>query len=231
MKILAIDSTSAAASAAVVQDGSLLGEIYVNFKLKHSEKLLPMIDQLLCDLRLTLNEIDCYAACCGPGSFTGLRIGAAAVKALAHGTDRKIISVSSLEACAYGQLPYEGYVCSIFDARRDEFYSSCFYLSGGKLTRLSEDTVCRLDVAAACIPQGEKILFCGDGIFEYKDAAVSMYADRALFCPPEYVYPRASAAALLACGRFSDAVKYSYTDFMPDYLRAVHARKTVQTDE
>ena len=230
MKILAIDSTSAAASAAVAQDGRLLGEIYTDFKLKHSEKLLPMIDHLLCDLRLTLSEIDCYAACCGPGSFTGLRIGAAAVKALAHGTDKEIISVSSLEACAYGQLPYEGYVCSIFDARRDELYSSCFYLSGGKTVRLSEDAVCSLEGAASCVPEGEKILFCGDGILVFKEAIEEMYEDRALFCSPASVYPRASAAALLACGRFAEEAKYSYSEYMPAYLRAVHARKTDGTD-
>ena len=97
MKILALDSTAIAASVALCEDDALLGEYTIQNGNTHSETLLPMVESLLKHFELTPNEIDLFALSAGPGSFTGVRIGAATVKGLAFGRNTPCIGVSTLE--------------------------------------------------------------------------------------------------------------------------------------
>lgn len=92
MKILSIDSSTSSASCAILEDNKLLGEITLNDKKQHSVILMPLIDSLLKDLKLTINDIDAFAVSSGPGSFTGLRIGIATVKGLADGTGKPLLA-------------------------------------------------------------------------------------------------------------------------------------------
>ena len=107
MKILAMDSTATAASVALMEDGCLLGEFYMNVKLTHSQTLLPMAEQLLACTQVALQDIGLFAVSAGPGSFTGVRIGVSAVKGLALAQSKPCVGVSTLEAMAYNavQLP------------------------------------------------------------------------------------------------------------------------------
>ncbi|MCF0121125.1 MAG: tRNA (adenosine(37)-N6)-threonylcarbamoyltransferase complex dimerization subunit type 1 TsaB, partial [Oscillospiraceae bacterium] len=101
MKILALESSAKAASAAVMQDGRLAACYFQNCGLTHSVTLLKMADDMLKNLGMTMGDIDAVAVAIGPGSFTGIRIGVAAAKGLAFGADKPIIGVSTLEAMAY----------------------------------------------------------------------------------------------------------------------------------
>lgn len=89
MKILALDSSSNVASAALLDNGVLLGEYSINYKQTHSQTLLPMIDTLLKAVETDVESVDLFAAANGPGSFTGLRIGLATVKGLAHACNKR----------------------------------------------------------------------------------------------------------------------------------------------
>ncbi|NLG92130.1 MAG: tRNA (adenosine(37)-N6)-threonylcarbamoyltransferase complex dimerization subunit type 1 TsaB, partial [Clostridiales bacterium] len=100
MRILAIDSSATAASVALVEDGKVLGEFYINTKLTHSQTLMPMIDNVLKCMRADLQSVDLFAVSSGPGSFTGIRIGIASVKGLAMAQDKPCVGVSTLEAMA-----------------------------------------------------------------------------------------------------------------------------------
>ena len=100
MRVLAIDTSSNVATVAVMEDELLLGEYILNHKKTHSQKIMTMIEQILSELELTVQDIDIFAAAIGPGSFTGLRIGVATVKALAHATGKPVVSVGTLEARA-----------------------------------------------------------------------------------------------------------------------------------
>ena len=109
MRVLAIDTSSNVATVAVMEDELLLGEYILNHKKTHSQKIMTMIEQILSELELTVQNIDIFAAAIGPGSFTGLRIGVATVKALAHATGKPVVSVGTLEALAYN-VPYAEHI-------------------------------------------------------------------------------------------------------------------------
>ena len=118
MKILSIDSSTECASCAVLEDSKLLGEINFNNKKQHSIILMPMVDNLLKNLQLSVTDLDGFVVSKGPGSFTGLRIGMSMIKGLSQGTKKPFVSVSSLDALAYNMAYSQGIVCPILDALR-----------------------------------------------------------------------------------------------------------------
>ena len=131
MRVLAIDTSSNVATVAVMEDELLLGEYILNHKKTHSQKIMTMIEQILSELELTVRDIDIFAAAIGPGSFTGLRIGVATVKALAHATGKPVVSVGTLEALAYN-VPYaEHIIVPIMDARRDNVFTASYIWDEG----------------------------------------------------------------------------------------------------
>ena len=101
MKILALDSSATSASIAITDGTTLLAEYTLDNGNTHSETLLPMVEFALRTLSLTVDDIDLFAVSAGPGSFTGVRIGAATVKGLAFGRDIPCVAVSTLHALAY----------------------------------------------------------------------------------------------------------------------------------
>ena len=130
MKILAIDTSSAVASAAILEDGKLIAEYILNNKKTHSQKIMPMIDEIIKDSDLTINDIDVFAAAYGPGSFTGLRIGVATAKALAHAVNKPLVEVSTLEGIAYNAVYSDLLLCPIMDARRNQVYNAVYKSEG-----------------------------------------------------------------------------------------------------
>ena len=101
MKILAIEASGAVAGAAVTENGVLRAEITLNHKMTHSQTLMPIIDEIKRYLDLDIKSIDYIACSAGPGSFTGLRIGAATAKGIAMGIKKPIVPVSALAGMAY----------------------------------------------------------------------------------------------------------------------------------
>ena len=104
MKILSVDTSATAASVALSEEGKLIGETFINTSLTHSQTLIPMVEQLLNNTKTEISDIDAIAVNAGPGSFTGVRIGVAAVKGLAFANDIPCVSVSTLESMAYNFL-------------------------------------------------------------------------------------------------------------------------------
>ena len=101
MKVLGIESASLTASVALVTDDILTGEYTVNFKKTHSQTLLPMLDELGKMLELDLSSVDAIAVAGGPGSFTGLRIGAATAKGLGLALKKPLIQVPTVDALVF----------------------------------------------------------------------------------------------------------------------------------
>ena len=123
MKILALDSSGLVASAAVMEDDILLAEYTVNYKKTHSQTLLPMLDAIVSMVELDLNTIDAIALAAGPGSFTGLRIGAATAKGLGLALDKPIVAVPTVDALAYNLYDTDKLICPMMDARRQQVYT------------------------------------------------------------------------------------------------------------
>ncbi len=164
MKILALESSAKAASCAVLSDGELLASAWQATGLTHSRTLLPMVEDMLNNSELSVQEIDAVAVAAGPGSFTGLRIGIAAVKGLAWAAEKPCIPVSTLEAMAWPLAHLEGNMVCAMDARRQQIYNAVFLAEGGELTRLREDRAVSLEEAAADVGEMDgPMTIVGDG--------------------------------------------------------------------
>ena len=146
MKILALETSAAACSAALCQDGTLLAQSWQNSGLTHSRTLLPLVDSMLKNCGASLKEVEVIAVAAGPGSFTGLRIGVATAKGLAWPEDKPCAPCSTLESMAWPLAHLEGrvIVCAM-DARRSQVYNALFLAAGEGLQRLTPDRAIGLD--------------------------------------------------------------------------------------
>ncbi len=147
MKILGIDTTGQTASAALVEGDKLIAEFTMNYKLTHSQTILPMIADILERTETDKASIDCIACACGPGSFTGLRIGAATAKGFALALDKPIVAVPTLDALAYNVFETNKFICPIMDARRNQVYAAFYMWENGKLIRLTDHMAEALSVS------------------------------------------------------------------------------------
>ena len=126
MRILAFETSAKAGSVALLEDGRLLGEYYLNCGMTHSRTLLKLAEDLLAACELAPAQLDAVACAAGPGSFTGVRIGVAAAKGFAWGAEKPCIGVSTLEAMAHQAQNFVGVICCAMDARRGQLYNALF---------------------------------------------------------------------------------------------------------
>jgi tRNA threonylcarbamoyladenosine biosynthesis protein TsaB len=182
MIILGIDTATAAASVALVEDAKLIGEEISSrsaasgngaaHRGNHAETLLPLIDRLLVKSGLALTDISAFAVAIGPGSFTGLRIGLSTVKGLAYGSEVPVVGVPTLEAVAARVNDREGFICPFLDARKKEVYAALFHREGERLERVSDDVVSTplaVVESARRRMNGGRCLFIGDAVPAYED--------------------------------------------------------------
>lgn len=164
MKILGIDSCTKACGASLYEDGKITASFTVNNALTHSQTLLPTIKNMLNEANLELKNMDYIAVSVGPGSFTGIRIGLATAKGLAHSNDIPMIGVSTLESLAYNIPYFEGIICPCLDARRNQVYNALFKFEDGVLRRLTPDrAISASDLTEELKAYNETIAFIGDG--------------------------------------------------------------------
>ena len=131
MRVLGIESSSLVASVALVTDDIMTAEYTVDFKKTHSQTLLPMLDEIVKLLDLDLDTIDAIAVAGGPGSFTGLRIGAATAKGLGLALKKPLVHVPTVDAMAYNMWGASGLVCPIMDAKRSQVYTGLYHVEHG----------------------------------------------------------------------------------------------------
>ncbi len=226
MLILSLESTAAMASAALWRDGRLCAQYTLQSGNTHSTTLLPMAEEILSAATLSPADVDLFACTVGPGSFTGVRIGAATVKGLAFGTGKPCVGVSSVEALAWGMRDVNGIVCPLISARRTQYYSALFRIRGGEVTRLTEDDiVLDADLPSVLAAYDEPVWLCGDG---YTAAWRQELHPRLQFTPEILRYPSAFAAAECAAKIYTDAEDKSvFTDaaLTPIYLRKTQAER------
>ncbi len=224
MKILALESSAVCASAAVSENGKILGECFVNAGLTHSQTLLPMVKKCLDTANLTMQDIDLLAVAAGPGSFTGVRIGVASVKGLAFG-GTECREVSALEGMAYNFLGIPGSVCCVMDARCNQVYTALFEC-GESVTRLCEDKAVLMNELPEMLKNLKKpVYILGDGADLCYNYLKSVDAEVSL-APPALKYQRASGVALAAehsAGRVCGG-----SDLKPIYLRVPQAERELK---
>lgn len=205
MIILSIDSSTPVAGIAVSDGMQLLGEITLNTKNTHSEKLMPLVKHLLDELALSVNDLDAIAVTQGPGSFTGLRIGMATAKGLAQGAGKKLIAVPTLDCLAQNLLHYPGIICPIMNAQKKQVYTAIYRSGRNKLERLSDYQAIAVEQLAAQLKElKEDIWFVGDGVAAFADMFQELLGDACRFADGHNILPRAGALAMLAAERASE---------------------------
>ncbi len=162
--ILAIDTTGLVASCAIVDEHKTLAEFSTNFQKTHSQTIMPMIDNMLKFVGLSLSDMEYIACATGPGSFTGIRIGVATAKGLAFGAGKRIVPVSALDALAYNIFRSDCIIAPIMDARQNQVYSCFYQYDGDRLIRLCDYFACHIDECMQKVKIYDKeVLFLGDG--------------------------------------------------------------------
>ena len=223
MKILALDSTAVVASVALCEDGVLLGEYTLNNGNTHSQTLLPMVESLLGLFGIGIDEIDLFAASAGPGSFTGVRIGAATLKGLAFDTQKPCVGVSTLEALAQNLCGFDGLICPVMNARRKQVYTALFRSESGRLARLSQDmaiAITELDEILA--GYGEPVRLVGDGYTITKE--LSSYP-QLLETPERLRHQSAFSVAQVAYQAYLRGEYSNDAEMVPTYLRLSQAER------
>ena len=220
MLILALDTSGPVAGVAVWEDGRIRYEGAAVNKLTHSASIMPMVEEALCRADLKKEQLTHLAVTVGPGSFTGVRIGVTAVKAMAHALGLPCIAVDTLEATAAGIEHADAVVCPIQDALVQQLYGASFR-SG---ERLMQDCALKLEEYLEALSAFEgPYLFTGDGIVPYRENIVQALGEKARFAAVHNAYLRPAAVAALAARDVDQAV--DYLTLQPMYLRAPQAER------
>ena len=226
MRILGFESSAKSASVAVCDENGLISQYFQNSGLTHSRTLLPMAEDMLKNLSLTLDDIDLIAVAQGPGSFTGIRIGVSAVKGLAWAANKPVCGVSTLLAMAYNGTAYpEGsLICCVMDAKRGQFYNALFVIKGGIPVRLCEDRAIGVGKLVEDIENTEKSVFIiGDGALMCYNSVENLKVNAVL--PPE---PLRYQSAWGVCMAAKDEPWQSVHELLPVYLRLSQAERERQ---
>jgi tRNA threonylcarbamoyladenosine biosynthesis protein TsaB len=168
LKILSIDSSTTAGSILLAEDEKIVAEINVDSDQTHSARLLPGIDYLLKSTGLELADVEAFAVICGPGSFTGIRIGITTIKGLAETTSKPVIPIMAFEAWVTKYPTRQGVIVPMIDARRNEVYAAVFERTDEEVTQLSAGMV---DKPAHILPRLKPAttLFVGGGSARYRE--------------------------------------------------------------
>ena len=211
LTILGIDTSVKIASVAVSTEEKVLSQTTVYTKLTHSQVILPICKDVLKNAGLELSDIDGIAVSAGPGSYTGLRIGIAAVKAMCFALEKPCIGISTLEALAYNVLLHKGIICAVMAARLDLVYCGIFRSDGKSLERLAPDRIMPLDDL-----KRELEAFEGD-IVTVGDNAEILTGDRFIIAP---------ATLRLQLGTSLCTAAFGKELYSPDKLEAAYLEIT-----
>lgn len=228
MRVLSIDTSTEAASVAVIEENKLLCEININHKLQHSVILMEEIDKALSYLKMSLDDIDGFVLSKGPGSFTGLRIGAAVIKGLSQGSGKPFIAVSSLDGLANNINFSDGIIVSMIDALRDKVYAR-FYSTLSCIKYESEIMLIEIDELIKIAGNYPKIIFVGDGSTKYRERLETL--SNARFASPSLNLCRASSLGEIGLKLLNDGKSDDIFTFTPLYINKSYAEKELESKE
>ncbi len=178
MTLLGIDTSGKTASVALCTEDKVLAQTTVYTSLTHSQVILPICNDVLKNAGMELSDVDGIAVAMGPGSYTGLRIGISAVKAICFAQNKACVGISTLEGLANNVSLHKGVICAIMSARLDLVYCALFESDGCKVKRLNNDEILALDDLKSKLEQYEGT------IAVVGDAADKLDGDRFIVAPP-----------------------------------------------
>lgn len=225
VKILAIDSSGLVAAVAIQSDDILVGEYTIHNKKTHSQTLLPMIHDMLAMADIPVQELDAIAVAAGPGSFTGLRIGASTAKGLGQALGIPLVPVPTLEGLAYNLAGADAVICPMMDARRNQAYYGIYDVSGELPEVIAEQDAAPVETVLSRVQDiGRETIFIGDGVpvfekyFHKLKVPYRLGADNVR-------YQRASSIAALGRKYLELGRAVPAGQFAPVYLRLSQAER------
>ena len=234
MKLLSLECSAMSASVALTEDGRLMAESFVNIRQTHSQTLMPMVEGILHTAGITPDEVDGFAISAGPGSFTGVRIGVAALKGMAQALDKPCVGVSTLEAMAYqaadsvwGQE--SALICPVMDARCSQVYNALFEVSkeGIPLRRCEDRALMVAELAEEIKNLKVFPYLVGDGAALCYNEFVKLGIDCRM-APEGARYQRALGVAMAAEDRFLRGEVLPARELQPIYLRLPQAERDLK---
>lgn len=226
MKILGIDSSGLVATVALQSDDILVGEYTIHNKKTHSQTLLPMIHDMLSLAEVSVQELDAIAVAAGPGSFTGLRIGAATAKGLGQALDIPLVAVPTLEGLAYNLAGADALICPILDARRDQAYYGIYDVSGELPEAVAEQDAASIKTVMQKVREtGRDVIFVGDGVPVFEKRLAAELGGGYRLGADSVRYQRASSVAALGRRYLELGKEMPAEQFAPIYLRLSQAER------
>ena len=236
MLLAAIESSGLVASVAFMTEDKLIGEYTTNFKKTHSQTLLPMFDEVVRMTGIRLEDLDAIVVSGGPGSFTGLRIGAATAKGLGLAMNKPLIHIPTLEGLAYNLCGTDAIVCPIMDARRGQVYTGIYEFCGNELVVLEDQMAISIEELGDHLKKYDKrIIFLGDGVPVFRARltdeilAEEIKAGRDIqFAPANMNRQRAASVGTLGLRYYAAGKTETAMEHEPDYLRLSQAERERQ---
>lgn len=226
MRILGMDSSGLVASVALIEDDNLLAEYTVNYKKTHSQTLLPMLSEISKMIELDINSVDAIAVAGGPGSFTGLRIGAATAKGIGLALEKPLIHIPTVDGIAYNMCGHADVVCPLMDARRNQVYTGLYEFSANEMNTIKAQCAVGIDEIITAINElGRKVVFLGDGVSVFADYIKENCKVEYSSAPAHMNKQRASAVAALGLEYLKNGKCEPAAEFCPDYLRVSQAER------
>lgn len=222
MKILSIDTASNICTVAILEDKTCIKELIVNDTRNHSEKIMPLIEQIFKDANLTLKDIDLIVCDKGPGSFTGIRIGVGTVLAFKDSLNIQCVGISSLEALAYN-VNTDGYICSLIDAKNSNVYFGLFKLENNEYTQIDNLEFKNINEVIDILKQYTyPISFVGDGAIINQEILKTNFSN-CNFCTRNEL-----SSYSLGIAGYNTYKKGISTTVMPLYLRKSQAERALE---
>ncbi|MEZ4357886.1 MAG: tRNA (adenosine(37)-N6)-threonylcarbamoyltransferase complex dimerization subunit type 1 TsaB [Eubacteriales bacterium] len=230
MYILAIDTSISVLTCAVSKDDKILAEEYSDVNKTHSTGLMPMVDSILKKACLDIKDIDAFSCTVGPGSFTGLRIGVATVKAFAQAGKKACVAVDTLEALAQNGVLFEGRICPMIDARHGEVYSATFESNADEIKRITDTEAYLVSELLLNMPK-VKTLFLGDGADVNEEEIKEVFKENAYFAKKGMRYNRASSIISIAFNKINEGKTISFYDLTPVYVKKTQAERNLDNKD
>jgi tRNA threonylcarbamoyladenosine biosynthesis protein TsaB len=226
MITLAADTSTITASCAVVENGKVLSEISMQYGKTHSQKIVPMLKELLTSIDRKLCDVDLFSAAIGPGSFTGLRIGVVTIKSLAYSLKKPVCGIPTLDSLAYTMPDFKGIIAPMLDARNNQVYAALYRKSQNSLEKISPVMGVPIGEFISTVKSyDEDILILGDAAPIHMRQLIAELGDKAVQAQFSLSFPRAASCALLAEQAFHENKAVHPFEMEPMYFRKSQAER------
>lgn len=219
MKVLAIDTSNYVMGVALLDEQEVVGEIITNVKKNHSVRLMPAIEQLLKECDTKPSELGKIVVAAGPGSYTGVRIGVTVAKTLAWSLQIPITGVSSLEVLAANASYFDGYICPLFDARRQQIYTGLYTYENTLRVKEEERIIVISEWLSLLKELNQKILFIGNDLSIHRETIIAALGEQAVFASTAKHNPRPGELGCIGLQKEAEEVHA----FVPNYIRMAEA--------